>query len=123
MIQSLERDDFRVNARKTDAFDIFNLRHYIGPNPYLDTGALVFDFCYTGYLEPRPLTDYVFYLSQHYPRIAEQSHPHYAHLFAQAVSEVGKLDMDLHLNRWSLKTLEEGTVRIAVQALHAKTMR
>jgi cyanophycin synthetase len=41
----------RINARKTDVFDIFDLRYYIGPNPYLDRGALVFDFALTGYGE------------------------------------------------------------------------
>ncbi len=34
-------DTMYVNARKTDAFDIFNLKYFIGPNPYLETAASV----------------------------------------------------------------------------------
>lgn len=112
----------RVNARKSDAFDIFNLRYYIGPNPYLDTASLVFDFAFTGYLEPRPLDDYVSCISERYPRIGEETYESFVHLFARTVSEVGKLDMGLHLNRWALKPGEK-YVKVAVQALHARTQR
>ena len=112
----------RVNARKTDSFDIFNLKYYIGPNPYLDTAALVFDFALTGYLQPRSIDDYLSSLSQRYHHLGDETYQSYAHLFAKTVSEVGKLDMDLHLNRWSLKA-DIAYVRIAIQAVHARTAR
>ncbi len=112
----------RINARKTDAFDIFNIRHYIGPNPYLETGALIFDFALTGYLEPRPLEDYVSIISDRYPHLGDETYESYAHLFARTVAEVGRLDMGLHLNRWTLKAYKD-YVRISVQALHARTKR
>jgi len=112
----------RINARKSDAFDIFNIRHYIGPNPYLETGALVFDFALTGYLEPRPLEDYVSIVSDRYPHLGDETYESYAHLFARTVAEVGRLDMGLHLNRWTLKAYKD-YVRISVQALHARTKR
>ena len=51
IIQQQSNDFIHINARKTDVFDIFDLRYYIGPNPYLDRGALVFDFALTGYGE------------------------------------------------------------------------
>ncbi|AFZ12232.1 Cyanophycin synthase (L-aspartate-adding) [Crinalium epipsammum PCC 9333] len=115
-------DALRINARNTDAFDIFNIRHYIGSNPYLDTAALVFDCALTGHLPSRPLNDYVEIVSDRYPHLRDQTYESYAHLFAQTVSEVGKLDIGLHLNRWSLKTYPE-FARIAIQTLHARTTR
>lgn len=115
-------DALRVNARKTDAFDVFNLKHYIGPNPYLNTAALVFDCAFTGYLPPRPLVDYISMVGERYPQLRNRAHESYFHLLAQTVSEVGKLDIDLHLNRWNLKSYGDYT-RIGVQALHARTQR
>ncbi len=112
----------RINARKTDAFDIYNIRHYIGPNPYLETAAIVFDFALTGHLSPRPLEDYVSMISDRYPHLGEETYESYAHLFARTASEVGKLDMGLHLNRWHLKPYAN-RVRVSVQALHARTQR
>lgn len=112
----------RINARKTDAFDVFNLKHYIGPNPYLPTAALVFDCAFTGYLQPRPLSDYALMIGERYPQLRDRTYESYFHLFAQTVSEVGKLDMDLHLGQWNLKSCADYT-RISVQALHVRTQR
>jgi cyanophycin synthetase len=122
MILDISTDIPRINARKTDAFDIFNIRHYIGSNPHLDTAALVFDFALTGHLEPRPLEDYVSMIGDRYPQLAQQTYDSYAHLFAHTVSEVGKLDMGLYLHRWNLKQCKD-YVRISVEALHARTQR
>ena len=122
MVLEIHADVLRINARQTDAFDIFNLKHYIGPNPHLPTAALVFDFALTGHLEPRPLEDYVAVIGDRYPHLAEESYESYAHLFARTASEVGKLDMDLYLHRWSLKPREQ-YVTISVEALHARTQR
>jgi cyanophycin synthetase len=122
MIQDTITDTLRVNARKTDAFDIFNIRHYIGPNPYLDTAAIVFDFAITGHLQPLPIEDYLSRLSEHYPHLREETYESYAHLFARTLSEVGKLDMDLHANRWNLKQYP-AFVRISIQTVHARTTR
>ncbi len=112
----------RVNARKTDAFDIFNFKHYIGPNPYLETAALVFDFAATNYTQPLPLSNYVSIIGERYPNLHNEIYESYAHLFARTVSEVGKLDMGLHLKNWSLKPYGE-YVRISVQSLQARTSR
>ena len=122
MILQIDTDTPRINARKTDAFDIFNLKHYIGPNPYLETAALVFDFALTGYLEPRSLEEYVTIISDRFPHLREETYESFAHLFARTVSEVGKLDMGLHLDRWNLKP-RDGYVRISVQTLHARSQR
>ena len=122
MVLEIHPDTLRINARQTDAFDIFNLKHYIGPNPYLNTAALVFDVALTGHLEPRPLEDYIAVIGDRYPHLAEESYESYAHLFARTASEVGKLDMGLHLHRWSLKP-RNNYVTISVEALHARTQR
>ena len=122
MNRDTSTDAVRVNARKTDAFDIFNFKHYIGPNPYLETGALVFDFAVTNNTEARPLEDYVAIISDRYPHLGEETYDSHAQLFARTASEVGKLDMGLHLNHWSVKP-NENFVTIAVQSLHARTTR
>ncbi|MDM9379318.1 cyanophycin synthetase [Chlorogloeopsis sp. ULAP01] len=122
MVQQKSTDTVRVNARKTDAFDIFNFKHYIGPNPYLDTGALVFDFNLTENWRPLPIEDYVSIISDRHPQLSQQTYESYAQLFARTVAEVGKLDMDLHLDRWSIKPNGK-YVKIAVQSLHEPTTR
>lgn len=122
MVLDISTDTLRINARNSDAFDIFNIKHYVGPNPYLDTSALVLNFALTGYLEPLPLEKYVFIISERYPHLAEDTYESYAHLFARTVSELGKLDMGLHLNRWSVKACGN-SVKISTQALHARTQR
>lgn len=122
MVQEQITDVIRINARKTDVFDIFDFKHYIGPNPYLDTGALVFNFSLTEYRQPLPIEDYISIISDRYSHLGDQTYESYAHLFARVVSEVGKLDMGLHLNRWSVKPYPH-YVRISVQSLHARTTK
>ncbi|XGV95788.1 MAG: acetate--CoA ligase family protein [Leptolyngbya sp. BL-A-14] len=115
-------DIVRVNARTTDAFDIFNLRHYAGPNPYLGTAAAAFNFALVEENPPRPLEDYLAVIGDRYPHLLNQSYESYAHLFACTVAEVSKLEMDLHLTQWSVK--EDGArAKVAVQALHGRTSR
>ncbi|MBW4617672.1 MAG: cyanophycin synthetase [Desmonostoc vinosum HA7617-LM4] len=122
MVQQTSTDAIRVNARKTDVFDIFNFKYYIGPNPYLDTAALVFDFALTVYTEPLPIEKYLSIISDRYPHLSDQTYESHAHLFARTASEVGKLEMGLHLNRWSVKSQPKGA-RISVQSLHERTTR
>lgn len=122
MVVSEKGEASRVNARRTDAFDIFNCKHYDGPNPYLNTGAFVFDFALTGFCEPLPLEDYVVAIGLQYPQLQSETYPSYAHLFARVASEVSKLDMDLHLDQWSL-TPAGGKFKIAIESLHARTSR
>ncbi|NJM70959.1 MAG: cyanophycin synthetase [Scytonema sp. RU_4_4] len=122
MVQDKIADTVRVNARKTDAFDIFKFKHYIGPNPYLETGALVFDFALTGFTRPLPIEDYVSIIGDRYPHLADETFDSYAHLFARTVSEVGKLDMGLHLERWNVKPYETYAT-ISIQSLHERTTR
>ncbi|WP_392534119.1 acetate--CoA ligase family protein [Nostoc sp. C117] len=122
MVQQKSSDLVRINARRTDVFDIFNFKHYIGSNPYLDRGALVFDFALVEFRQPLPIEDYISRIGDRYPHLGNQSYESYADLFAQVVSEVGKLDMDLHLNHWSVKSHLKYT-RISVESLHERTTR
>ncbi|HEY9880807.1 MAG TPA: acetate--CoA ligase family protein [Leptolyngbyaceae cyanobacterium] len=122
----------RVNAKATDVFDIFNFRHYIGPSPYLNTAAYVFDFALTDYAEPLAIADHLEVICDRYPQLQAQSYDSLAHLFAATVAEVSSLEMDLHLNRWNVRPCSGKSndsqnlpceYRIAVQTLHAKTSR
>ncbi len=122
MIQDNTTEAIRVNARKTDVFDIFNFHNYAGPNPYLETGALVFDFALTDAQEVLALEDYVKAISERYPELRDEEYSSHAHLFARTASEVAKLDMDLHVNGWSIR--EDGNHhKIAIQSLYARTTR
>lgn len=112
----------RVNARKTDVFDVFNFKHYLGPNPYLDTGALVFDLAVLDSKRPLPIEDYIDSIGDRYPHLGEQTYASHAHLFAQVASEVSKLEMKLHLHRWSIKP-DVNYSRISTQSLHESTTR
>ena len=122
MILNTDTEAPRINARQNDAFDIFNFKHYIGPNPYLETAALVFDFAFTGDLQPLPLAQYVSQISHYYPHIGDQTYDSIVHLLAQTIAEVGKLDMDLHLDRWNLKP-DQDFVRVSVQTIHGRSQR
>jgi len=116
-----------VNARRSDAFDIFNFRHIEGPNPYLETAAFVFDFALTGAGEPLAIEDYLDELSQRYPHLRDEHYPSHAHLFARTAAEVNKLEMGLHFERWSVLLQDEKAqgdkARIAIECLHARTCR
>ncbi|MBF2003387.1 MAG: cyanophycin synthetase [Synechococcales cyanobacterium M58_A2018_015] len=112
--------DTPINARRTDVFDVFNFKHYMGPNPYLLRGALVFQFALTGYDDPLPIEKYIEVVSDRYPHIAEETFESYAHLFARTVVEVGKLDMDLHYEHYQLKAAAKSVI-IAVESVHEST--
>lgn len=113
----------RINARPSDAFDIASLRHYPGPNPYLDTAALVFDFALTGQPLPLSLTELRARVSGEFPALAGlDGRDDYPGLFAHAVSEVGRLRMYLHMERWSVHPVEDFH-RIAVECLHQGTLK
>ncbi|MGG6267740.1 acetate--CoA ligase family protein [Leptolyngbya sp. AN03gr2] len=120
MMVDRELEVSRVNARKTDVFDIFNIRYYIGANPYLSTAATVFDFTQTG--SPLPLEKYLDVIGDRYPHFRDREFKSHADLFAQTVAQVSQLEMDLHLEHWSLKAYPKFD-RIAVETLHARTSR
>ncbi|MBD3884192.1 cyanophycin synthetase [Phormidium tenue FACHB-886] len=111
-----------VNARRSDVFDVFNFKHYMGANPYLQGGALVFDFALSGYNDPLPLDIYIETIVSRFSHLRETSFESYTELFAQAVREVGKLEMELRCDRYSIKQLSKAE-RIAIESLHESTSR
>ena len=135
----------RVNARDTDIFDLFDVREYIGSNPYLNRPALVFNLALTGYDNPKSIEDYLAVIGDRYPRLAEIEYSSHSELFARTIAEVNQLDMDLHLDGWSVteqkdapnleeaessenkQLLDEDYKRritiIAIEALHLRTTR
>lgn len=122
MVTDTSIDVIRVNARKTDVFDIFNFKHYIGSNPYLETAACTFDFSLTGYRQPLPIDEYLEKIGDRYPHIRDEKYSTHADLFARTVSEVGKLDMGLHFCRWSVKPYPD-FARISFESIHERTSR
>ena len=103
MLQEKSTETARVNARKTDIFDVFNFKHYMGPNPYLDTAALVFDLALTGASEPLPIAHYQKIIGDRYPQLLHENFSNHAQLFGRTASEVAKLDMGLHFHHWNIK--------------------
>jgi cyanophycin synthetase len=112
----------RVNARKTDAFDIFNIRAYVGANPYLSMAAIVFDFARTKNQNALPVEQYAEIVGDRYPDLREKTFTSHADLFAQTVAKVSALEMDLHLQHCSVTAYPQFD-RIAVETLHARTSR
>ncbi|MEA5573995.1 acetate--CoA ligase family protein [Calothrix sp. UHCC 0171] len=122
MVKYNRNETVRINARKTDVFDIFNFKHYAGANPYLSAGALVFDFAITDEREALPLGDYLEQVCQYFPDLRNDTYESHAQLFAHTASKMGKLEMDLHLDKLSVKPGAEKST-IAIQSLHERTTR
>ncbi|MFB2936954.1 cyanophycin synthetase [Aerosakkonemataceae cyanobacterium BLCC-F154] len=122
MVRERINDDPRINAREKDAFDIFNIKYYLGPNPYLSTGAIVFDFDLTGDLEPLTIEDYVTEISKFCPQLKDRNYEIYGHLLAETIMEVGKLQMGLHPKEWSVNSYKNYQI-IAIETIHARTTK
>jgi cyanophycin synthetase len=110
----------RLNARDTDAFDLGNLTFFPGPNLYLPRTALVFDLALTGSPPALPVAAYVEAVARVHPHLTGASFPGHAHLFAALVSLVSRLDLGLHLERFSVQPMDRFE-RIATQALDHRT--
>lgn len=120
MTQSVPEQTTRTNAKDSDAFDVFNLRHYVGPNPDLSCEALAFDFAFTGHPKPIPLNDLHSAIAEKLPELATQEFSSYAQLFGHTVSSVNRLDLNLHMDKWEANEKENGA-RIAFQVVHKTT--
>jgi cyanophycin synthetase len=127
----------RTNAKETDAFDIFNMRHYLGPNPDLSCEAIVFDFKLTGEPEPPMLEELRAEVVKRLPELDDESINQaqsegsystsdqtsviaYGTLFGSVVSLVNRLDMNLHTTKWNLKK-QDDLARVAFHVIHKKT--
>lgn len=101
---------------KPKTFDLFNIKIYSGPNPYLNTAALVFDFALFEDARPLKIDDYVEEIGKKLPQLSNKTYTSYADLFAGTLSELTKLEMELHFDRYSV-TSKKGVDCIAVQSL------
>ncbi len=101
-------------------FDLFNFKFYLGPNPYLNTTALVFDFQLLSETPPLPIEDYIHELGRDLPQLRELKVKSYSELLLQTALEVSQLEMGLFFERSSLTQLVNGD-RLALQSLHQKT--
>lgn len=120
MVLDKSPDISPVNARKTDVFDVFDFKHYMGPNPYLSRGAFIFNFALSNYRDPRPIADYLSVIAQSYPILQTASYDSYAELFARTTVEVSKLDMGVYCEQYHV-AMGEHTTTIAVESLHEYT--
>lgn len=120
MVAYVRQQSTRTNAKDTDAFDIFNLRHYVGPNPDLSCEALAFDFAFTGAPDPISISDLHSAVSERLPELAKFEFHRYDLLFGHTVSLVNRLELNLHMDRWEV-TEKEKHSRIAFQVIHKTT--
>lgn len=120
MTDSVQDQSSRTNAKDTDAFDIFNLRHYVGPNPDLACEAIAFDLTQTGNPQPIALADMQAAVAKKFPSISEIEMDTYGKLFGHTVSIVNRLDLSLHMEKFEV--VENGDVsRISFQVVHKTT--
>ncbi|MGK7943796.1 MAG: cyanophycin synthetase [Microcystaceae cyanobacterium] len=111
-----------MSRSNPDTFDVFDFKYYEGPNPYLNTGALVFDFALRSEGNPCKISTYIDDMARDLPQIKGLKPKNYGELFAQTCAEVSRLEMDLHLERWSLQPGEKEDT-IAIQCLDEATTR
>jgi cyanophycin synthetase len=109
-----------MSRSNPDTFDVFNFKYYEGPNPYLNTGALVFDFALRSEANPCKIITYLDDMARDLPQIKGLKPKTYGELFAQTCAEVSRLEMDLHLERWSLQSGDKKDT-IAIQCLDERT--
>lgn len=109
-----------MSSRKAETFDIFNIKEYDGPNPYLNTGAIVFNFDLFRDAKPLDIDEYLQEMGKDLPQLRGLKVKSYADMFAQTVSEVSKLEMGLHFERFSVQ-VEEDQTYIGIQSLHHRT--
>jgi cyanophycin synthetase len=111
-----------VTDKSLPIFTLSNFRHYPGPNPYLNTSAIVFDFALRPEAAPLALEDYVKEIGKFFPQLTSGQFSSHADLFAQTTSLVSQLDMGLHLKGFKVTSIDQYD-RIALQSLHYRTLR
>jgi len=109
-----------VSKKRAETFDIFNIKEYEGPNPYLNTRAVVFDFAFFSDAKPLSIEDYLYEMGDYLPQLRGLKVKSYTDMLAQSMSEVSQLEMGLYPERFSIKS-EEKKFTIALQSIHHET--
>ncbi|MCS7005219.1 MAG: hypothetical protein NZM38_07825 [Cytophagales bacterium] len=95
-------------------FKISKKYAYTGPNYYLGTNAYVFNLSI--FPNTPPVEAFLPEVTRKFPRIAQKSYQNVAQLFAAALIEVLKMDIDLYINRYDI-TMDGEDYVIAVEYL------
>ncbi|MGK7876912.1 MAG: cyanophycin synthetase [Xenococcaceae cyanobacterium] len=103
-------------------FHFFNYQHYLGPNLYLNTSALVFDLALGTEVNLHHIDDYLVQISQQLPPLRKIQISDYITLVARTISEVNKLELELPLESFSIHS-ERDFDRIAIASLDERTSR
>ena len=103
-------------------FNLANFRYYTGPNPYLNTSAIVFDFAVRSDVASLTWENYLKEIEKIFPQLKSRQFSSHADLFAQTASVVSQLDMGLHLKEFQVTSIDQYD-RIALQCLHYRTLR
>ncbi len=103
-------------------FNLAHFRYYEGPNPYLNTPAIVFDFVVSSDVVSPTWENYLEEIEKIFPQLKSRQFSSQADLFAQTVSLVSQLDMGLHLKEFQVIESDQYQ-RIALQCLHYRTLR
>jgi cyanophycin synthetase len=103
-------------------FALSNFKFYRGPNPYLNTAAVVFDWEICPGARPLSLEDYLREIVRELPEIEVKSVNSLSQLWAQALGALSSLQMGLHLKQVSVTDVGESQ-RFALEALHEDTSR
>lgn len=109
-----------VSSKRAETFDLFNFREYDGPNPYLNTGAIVFNFVLFPEAKPLDIEDYLIKMGNYLPQLRGLKVNTYGEMLAETISEVSKLEMGLHFDRFA-SIYVNNKEYIAIQSLHHET--
>lgn len=111
-----------MKISSAETFKIGNYKYYSGPNPYLDSGALVFDFSLITPAKPLSIEEYFLVLSQFLPDLQRSKLISYGDLYAEILRILSPLEMDLHCCRVRLYDCTDKYC-LALESLHYSTSK
>jgi cyanophycin synthetase len=91
-----------MSTYRDKTFNLSHFKNYLGPNPYLNKGALVFEFAISSANQPLPIEDYHQEILKKIPQLSSHIPNTYEELFAQTVAQVNQLEMELYIESYSV---------------------
>jgi cyanophycin synthetase len=104
----------------SNPFDIFNFKSYFGSNPYLNKSAVVFDLSLNDVDRFPSFEDFCYEIERDLPKLKISKVSSYTEIFAEVILELSKLEMDLHIENYSIKN-HKNSDRIAIHSIHQET--